>query len=780
MKLSRKVNLILLPVILIVFGMCALLIIEENQRQGKIIMQQKLQSQLMSIQHAISRQARQLESNLNQLLAVRELSMLRSEADTQASLPLEDLILKNWFEWQRELPALEAMRIYDTRRQLLFSADNRGPFEAPVTIHIPSHLHWWQPSSRPENRITRQFYLHSENSEQPRLVLLAPFIPEMGQIQLPMASNAEQTLFALIELRLDEIRIPDKFRLKMIAQPASPNKQKISPQDQLITKLSASAEKAEAIAPLYRLELTFHEQYERRYLNQITLGLMLLIALFAFALLSILIRHQILNPITQLSKRVQHLRGKHPEELQYRSDNDEVARLNNAYVDLVNDINKLASYDSLTKLANRRYFQITLDHHIARCMSESSSLALLFIDLDNFKRVNDTFGHDTGDQLLRTYAYMLQQRVNSHTDAPAIQVARLAGDEFAVLFDVPSTESAASVAASIIDITRNGMEIEGVWHNVHSSAGLAFFPEDAKDGSCLLRFADAAMYQAKQTGKGCFRIFNASIASEIYEYDLIESHLKEALDQEYFELYLQPIYDARSEQIIAAEALLRCHHPILKQYGPARFIPIAEQTGFIRELDLWVIRQALEYQLQLHQKHGFTGKMNINFSASELHNDLFSQQVARLLAQHPISPDCIELEVTETALVDCDTQALEVLDELKALGISIALDDFGTGYTSFNQLMNYAADILKIDRSFVSTMLTEEAGQPQIPRIIIELARMFNLRVVAEGVETEAQMRALQTLGCDYLQGYYLSPPLTLDDFIQQLSRSEVSSSAAE
>lgn len=438
------------------------------------------------------------------------------------------------------------------------------------------------------------------------------------------------------------------------------------------------------------------------------------------------------------------------------------------------DIRQMAYYDTLTGLPNRWSFKTNLNRMLSRAKKDKQRLGLLYIDLDNFKQVNDQYGHDAGDRLLLKFSERLWEAIRS-TDrvfkSSSESLARLAGDEFVVLLPyIKEPTDAATVASRILEVFNGGFEVDGIKHMTYASIGIAVYPDDATEPSDLINHADAAMYNAKHSGKNCFRFFTQDIADSLRDRQQIEQGLKRALSEEQFSLAFMPIYDCRNSSIVAVEALLRCHTPDLKGIGPDRFIPVAEATGLIKDIDLWVINNALRALVNLQSEHSFNGKICINISGVELHNELFPSQVKALLETYNVSPEYIELEVTETAFVAGDTACIATLEALEALGVSLALDDFGTGYTAFSQLINYPADCLKIDRSFVNDLFSEREARQKMVMIIQNLAKLYGLRVIAEGVETEEQLKYLKESGCDWAQGYYLSKPLNWNDLIKTLT----------
>jgi diguanylate cyclase (GGDEF)-like protein len=438
------------------------------------------------------------------------------------------------------------------------------------------------------------------------------------------------------------------------------------------------------------------------------------------------------------------------------------------------DIRQMAYYDTLTGLPNRWSFKTNLERLLARAGKDKERIGLLYIDLDNFKQVNDQYGHEAGDRLLFKFSERLGEAIRPTDQLLKPQkesLARLAGDEFVVLLpNIKEPLDASAVATRVLNLFDGGLEVDGVTHMIYASIGISVYPDDATTPTELIHHADAAMYDAKNNSRNCFRFFTQKIADTLRQRQQIEKGLREALSEEQFSLVYMPIFDCKNNTIVAVEVLLRCQSPELKGIGPDQFIPVAEATGIIKDIDLWVIDNALQALIILRKKHYFKGKICINISGVELLNEHFPSKVKNLLEQHKVSPENVEIEVTETAFIADNETCLETLKALNELGVSLALDDFGTGYTAFSQLIHYPADCLKIDRSFVNDLFSEREARSKMVMVIQSLAKLYDLRVIAEGVETEAQMNYLRENGCDWAQGYYLSRPLPWDNLVKLLS----------
>ncbi|BBB29487.1 signal transduction protein [Neptunomonas japonica JAMM 1380] len=441
------------------------------------------------------------------------------------------------------------------------------------------------------------------------------------------------------------------------------------------------------------------------------------------------------------------------------------------------DIRKLAYYDALTGLPNRRNFKSNLTRLLRRAGKEDKRVGLLYIDLDNFKQVNDNYGHEVGDILLRSFSDLLKETVRPTDivmDDKFDELARLGGDEFVVILnDLSSPISSAVVAERILKLFENGFETVENTHSVFASIGIATFPDDAATPDELLHHADLAMYEAKRNGRNRFEYYTKDIAELLRERNYIEEQLKIALEQNRLSLVYMPVFSCHTLKVVGIEALLRCQNLAEEGITPEQFIAVAEKTNLIKELDLWVIDNSLANLAELQQQQGFTGKVCINISGAELKNDSFSRAVEELLEKHQVAPSTVELEISETALLLSDEIIALAFEKIKALGVSIALDDFGTGSTAFGQLNHYPLDSLKIDSSFVRELFSEDADKTKMVKIFNNLGKLYDLRIAAKGVENQRQLEYLQEINCDWIQGYLLSYPLKKPDLISFISQND-------
>lgn len=428
-----------------------------------------------------------------------------------------------------------------------------------------------------------------------------------------------------------------------------------------------------------------------------------------------------------------------------------------------------AHHDDLTALPNRALLRERLQQELAHARRDGSQLALLFLDLDRFKSVNDTMGHDGGDELLRVTASRLRACVRE-----CDTVARLGGDEFVVLLTgLPSPQQAAKLAAQILALLAQPFEIDGTKCFIGASIGVSVFPADGTTADELLKHADIAMYRAKSAGRGRFVFFEDSMNVEQRERAWMEHELRLAIEREQLSMHYQPRINLHNGSLLGAEALLRWHHPKLGQVSPATFIPLAEEVGLIDEIGPWVLRHVCE-QLAVWQAAGFAiGTVAVNISGRQFRTNNLVALVRQALDSSGLAPHRLELEVTESILIDDVESVIDVLGQLRQLGVSVALDDFGTGYSSMAYLRKLPIDVLKIDQSFVNDLGHDE-GAGTIVQAIIAMAHALQKSVVAEGVETLAQATLLRAWGCNEAQGYYFSHPIAATAFEAMMHKNQL------
>jgi diguanylate cyclase (GGDEF)-like protein/PAS domain S-box-containing protein len=421
-----------------------------------------------------------------------------------------------------------------------------------------------------------------------------------------------------------------------------------------------------------------------------------------------------------------------------------------------------AFHDSLTALANRALFKDRVEHALRRTKRQTPSVAVLFLDLDGFKEVNDSLGHGAGDRLLIQVGQRLGACVR-----PSDTVARFGGDEFAVLVEDASDDlELATVAERILEELRQPFFVNDRELHVSGSMGIARMDPDVDGVDQLLRNADLAMYRAKATGQGGYERYNPDMHAQLVDRMQLEADLRRALDDGELFLHYQPTIDLTSGQIVGAEALARWHHPTRGMVPPTEFIPLAESSGLIRPLGAWVLREACRQAAAWQQANPDRDKpltLSINLSGKQLQHVQVVEDVAQALRESGLPPSSLVLEMTESVLLDDSDTVLDILRQLKQLGARLAIDDFGTGYSSLSYLHRFPVDILKIDRSFVER-LTRTFDNAELAWTVVRLGQSLQLQTVAEGVEDSAQFLALRRMGCDIGQGYYFGRPMQSQD----------------
>jgi diguanylate cyclase (GGDEF)-like protein/PAS domain S-box-containing protein len=435
-------------------------------------------------------------------------------------------------------------------------------------------------------------------------------------------------------------------------------------------------------------------------------------------------------------------------------------------------ISFLAYYDGLTRLPNRVLFMERLNQALSTAQRQGNTLALLFLDLDRFKRINDTLGHTVGDRLLQAVSERLKKCLRS-TDtiargdplASSDTVARLGGDEFILTInDIARGEDAAKIARRIMEALNEPFKLEEQEVFVTGSIGISLFPHDGKDADTLLKNADSAMYHAKDAGRGTYQFYNASMNAAALQRLAMENSLRKALERQEFLLHFQPQIDVATGRIIGAEALVRWRHPDLGMVAPNDFIPLAEETGLIMPIGEWVLRAACA-QGKAWRDEGL-GEMIIavNLSGRQFRQQPLVHTVDEIVKSTGFDPRCLELEITESILVQNVEETITALKRLKDMGLRVSVDDFGTGYSSLTYLRRFPIDTLKIDQSFTRDIATDP-GDAAITAAIIAMAEGLKMAVIAEGVETPEQRDCLRQHGCRLMQGYLFSRPVPADQF---------------
>ncbi|MEO1760787.1 MAG: bifunctional diguanylate cyclase/phosphodiesterase [Cyanobacteria bacterium J06629_18] len=428
-----------------------------------------------------------------------------------------------------------------------------------------------------------------------------------------------------------------------------------------------------------------------------------------------------------------------------------------------------ANHDLLTNLPNRMQFCGRLLESLIKANLNKSKLAVCFLDLDRFKTINETLGHKIGDKLLKSVALRLNRCLRSSDT-----VARWGGDEFTLLLpEISDTQDAARIAEEILNALKPAFLIENHLLHISASIGIAVYPNDGQDGETLIKNADAALNRAKSQGRNHYQIYNSTINSEASELLSLENSLHYALERNELKLYYQPQVDISTGEICKFEALLRWQHPQYGLISPSKFIPIAEETGLIVPISEWVLRTACTQNKIWQNILGNSGiRVAVNLSPRQFQQPNLVDTVQRILRETQLSPNCLELEITESAAMQNVDFTKQVLTELYKMKVSISIDDFGTGYCSFSYLKQFPIHCLKIDRSFVRD-LTKDTNDAAIITAMIALAHGLNFSVVAEGVETQEQRNLLRILECELMQGNLFSPAVCAQEATELLLKSK-------
>jgi diguanylate cyclase (GGDEF)-like protein/PAS domain S-box-containing protein len=419
-----------------------------------------------------------------------------------------------------------------------------------------------------------------------------------------------------------------------------------------------------------------------------------------------------------------------------------------------------ANYDILTALPNRILARDRLQQAITQAEQKNNQVAILLLDLDHFKQINESLGHELGDELLQEVAQRLLLCIQKSDT-----LARLGGDEFLILLpNVESLYDPEKIAHNILQVFKTPFHIQGEEIFISVSIGITLYPDDGLDAIMLMKNADSAMYEAKNEGRNTFKFFTPKINQQVQTRNLVQKYLRHAISQNELYMVYQPFIDLKSGSVVGAEALMRWLNPELGAVRPDQFIPIAEETGLIVELGAWALDQACAEVAQWQEFHDAPLWVAVNLSPREFRESNFVNEILGTIKRHQINTACLELEITERLLMEDIPDAKSLIEQLHDRQIRLAIDDFGTGYSSLSTLKRYPFQVLKIDRSFISE-IPEDPEAVSLVKTILGMAQSLGLKSIAEGIETAEQQAFLQSLGCDYGQGYYFSKPLTAQAF---------------
>src|SRR5690606_5927479 len=513
--------------------------------------------------------------------------------------------------------------------------------------------------------------------------------------------------------------------------------------------------------------------------HQVWLMLMLVLLLAVALLAALYIQRTLVLPIRQLAAAARRI-----EAGDYRVDglgstrNDELGELVRAFDRMSEsvarhdrDVRRMAYTDALTGLTNRLAFRESLDHRLMALRGSDHQLALLFADIDDFKRVNDTLGHEAGDEALLQFSGRIRDAVEKYGGPDAL-LARFGGDEFVILVQEGDVRAAATrLAEALVAELRRPLDIQDRQVFLGASIGITLFPEDASSATALMKNGDIAMYQAKVAGKSGFRFYSRAMDHAVERRVHMEQELRGAWERGELSVVYQPLCRTSDGRVVGAEALLRWQHPMLGTIAPSVFIDVAEQSGLIEQIGPQVLLTACSEAVRwLPRADGERPFVSVNVSPRQLRRGDLPDMVARCLRETGLPASCLHLELTETSVISDELQASALLARLHSTGVKVWLDDFGTGFSGLSHLRRVPVDGVKIDRSFVAD-LQRDPDDLALTTAIIAMAHSLGITVVAEGVEKEAQYNLLAERGCDLVQGYWLSHPVSAAEFTHLLAR---------
>lgn len=490
-------------------------------------------------------------------------------------------------------------------------------------------------------------------------------------------------------------------------------------------------------------------------------------------LLIVLIQRFLISPITRLDRELEKIDSTENSNITYLSTNDEIGRLSRKFHHLYKEISdnylitkKVSEEDQLTKLPNRYKFNQRINHLLSSHRLDSHELAIIYIDLDNFKYINDKFGHSTGDAMLCAFSDQLSLLITEHdrTHGSSSLFSRLSGDEFAIVLlnDQIHHDHAQIISMHVLSLFKDGFTFEQGTFPVSSSIGIAKYPQDGHSVDDLTSHADAAMYQSKQNGKNQYSYYSKELDKKVQRHRSIEKELRNTHFSNEFFLVFMPIISAKSHSLVGVEVLLRWISPELGFIGPDEFIPIAEQNGLYDKVDRWVIEQTFIQYAELTALIGSNIQVSLNLSSAQLGSNELSDFIIELTDKYKIPPEKIEFEITETFEGNHTQDAL--LTTLNQHGFQLALDDFGSGFTSITQLVQHPVHKIKFDRWFLKTLV--DSNKQQVIKPLIELCHAQDMAVTAEGIEDESMVAWLNEYGCDYYQGYHFGKPMNLSELV--------------
>ncbi|WP_375749731.1 putative bifunctional diguanylate cyclase/phosphodiesterase [Vibrio sp. HN007] len=784
MKLSLRINIILLPVMVIIFSTAGFYSYNSQKAELTSSISEQIVYELHNASEKLYTKINEVDflskillgsENINNYIYNYNFDLNRYYLEKQLGDYINQLQFNN--------STLISFGIFGPDKKSIFYINNSDPFaDLDINEDIKFHVNYI------EDNVSRNgihdlypvlYKIESTADDGELLTLIRTFSPEIP-ITSTLFSKSMDLYTAVITVKLNVSREQLDTLLSRLGKVATFEIQPkaathVLRQQSETIPLTNNEFGYTLVNDLWNITLSIPDSYLSSLYSPFKVlfsVIVLVVTIVTFVILKLLITRQIIFPVVQLTNKIENTNAQQILHLSRPKNDDEVSILTNKYIDLIQDLDNIARRDPLTGLPNRHQFNTDLNRFIEHCKKYTERCAVIYFDLDNFKTINDKYGHQKGDELLKEFA---QQLVESYVDldwddmeVSEFEFARISGDEFTITLSGFQDPDVLSIfAKKILSLFDGGFKVHQQTYDMGASIGISVFPDDAVDATSLVKCADLAMYSAKNESKNGFKFYSQKLEAEVRKHEVITDHLKEALGKNQFELLYMPIYDCSENRICGAEALLRATSDDLIVYGPAEFIPVAEMSGVIEDIDYWVLDASLKQLANWIEQYDFSGIIAINFSSWQLKNPDFVQQVEKLINKHQVPAKCIELEITETCFVPGESKNLNVLHDLRKLGIKLSLDDFGTGYTAFSQLVDYPVDTLKIDRMFINEISLDRPDSRPIVDIIVEVAKLYDLNVVAEGVETPHQLNYIKNLGCQQAQGYLLSKPISADKFIE-------------
>ncbi|WP_391089180.1 EAL domain-containing protein [Vibrio sp. NH-UV-68] len=656
-----------------------------------------------------------------------------------------------------------SIAIVDGEQHVRFYSDNQSD---PFSTLDQNVLNYIQTTYQTTGATSHTGYTKSYQGQS---ILIRYDVLDNHTLASPLSYNRDQVFFVVVSLSLEQFD-----QIKRILEFDNDSSIFFSKQPIMTSGLAQSVE----LQPDLHAVLDPAQYLITQKLSQIELHLLLAFGLSSLAtvlILLFLLRRHVIKPITQLDGQLREVELRQRSNIERLGSNNEIGRLSARFYDMYQELDSsyqktkaMAENDHLTQLPNRYQFQTFVE----RKLIQTPYAWILYIDLDNFKYVNDKYGHQIGDALLVNFARhitAITQKM-AHTHSIQCLASRLSGDEFAIFVAAQHSKTYADELADLVlaPIQNHTAEVIGNFP-ITASIGIATYPLDGRDLTKLLSRADTAMYQAKRAGKNQVAHYSSELDAIVFRRTQIERALRSHDLTKQFTLLYQPYFDASGLQVVGVEALLRWNSPDLGKVTPCEFIPISEQIGLFGTIDRWVIEQAFKDFAAVQRNFTTPIQISINLSSAELDSVQLARDIHQLMTQYPINPEWIDFEITETFA--SDSQSHPLLYELSKIGFNLTIDDFGSGYTSITQLFEYPVQKIKFDRQFLETLL--RTGHHQVVKPLVDLCHSQSMLVTAEGIESEEMQHWLASNQCDYLQGFYLSPPLTLTELQSNISQTK-------